>query len=93
MDKHRITGHYTKAKSDSRIDDIGINATGANMWALGYSYDLSKRTSLGVTWARINNKQNASYNLYNSASLGLGQGGLLPGEDPRMFGTTLRHAF
>ncbi len=93
MSKHQITGHYTKAKSDSRIDDIGINATGANMWALGYSYDLSKRTSLGVTYARINNKQNASYNLYNSASLGVGQGGLLPGEDPRMFGTTIRHAF
>jgi predicted porin len=93
MGKHQITGHYTKAKSDSRIDDIGINATGANMWALGYSYDLSKRTSLGVTYARINNKQNASYNLFTSAGLGLGQGGLLPGEDPRMFGTTIRHAF
>jgi predicted porin len=93
LSKHQITGHYTKAKSDSRIDDIGINATGANMWALGYSYDLSKRTSLGITYARIKNQQNASYNLYNSASLGLGQGGLLPGEDPRMFGTTLRHAF
>jgi predicted porin len=93
MSKHQITGHYTKAKSDSRIDDIGINATGANMWALGYSYDLSRRTSLGITYARIKNRQNASYNLYNSASLGLGQGGLLPGEDPRMFGTTIRHAF
>jgi predicted porin len=93
MRKHQITGHYTKAKSDSKLDDIGINATGANMWALGYSYDLSRRTSLGVTWARINNKQNASYDLYNSASLGLGQGGVLPGEDPRMFGTTIRHAF
>jgi predicted porin len=93
MNKHQITGHYTKAKSDSRMDDIGLNSTGANMWALGYAYDLSKRTSLGITYARIDNKQNASYNLYNSASLGLGQGGLLPGEDPRMFGTTIRHAF
>ena len=70
-----------------------INATGANMWAIGYSYDLSKRTSLGVTYARINNQPNAAYNLYNSASLGLGQRGLLAGEDPRMFGTTIRHAF
>ncbi len=55
MGKHQITGHYTKAKSDSRIDDFGLNATGANMWALGYSYDLSKRTSVGVTYARIKN--------------------------------------
>ena len=33
------------------------------------------------------------YNFFTSASLGLGQGGILPGEDPRMFGTTIRHAF
>jgi predicted porin len=93
MGKHQITGHYTKAKSDSQLDNFGLSNTGANMWALGYSYDLSKRTSLGVTYARINNKENASYNLFTSAGLGLGQGGLLPGEDPRMFGTTIRHAF
>jgi len=93
MGKHQITGHYTKAKSDTRIDDFGLVSTGANMWALGYSYDLSKRTSLGVTYARINNKENGMYNFFTSAALGLGQGGILPGEDPRMFGTTIRHAF
>jgi predicted porin len=93
MGKHQITGHYTKAKSDTKLDDAGINATGANMWALGYAYDLSKRTSLGITYARINNKENAAYNLFTNTSLGVGQGGILPGEDPRIFGTTIRHAF
>jgi predicted porin len=93
MGKHSITGHYTKAKSDTQLDNFGLNNTGANMWALGYAYDLSKRTSLGVTYARINNQSNAMYNLFTSTSLGLGQGGVLPGEDPRMFGTTIRHAF
>jgi predicted porin len=94
MGKHQISGHYTKAKSDTKFDDVGINATGANMWALGYAYDLSKRTSIGITYARINNKQNAAYQLFTSSSLGLGTAaGLAPGEDPRMFGTTLRHAF
>jgi len=63
------------------------------MWALGYSYDLSKRTSVGITYARIKNEDNASYNFFTSGSLGLGQAGLLPGEDPRLFGTTFRHAF
>jgi predicted porin len=93
MGKHQITGHYTKAKSDTALDNIGINNTGANMWALGYSYDLSKRTSVGLTYARINNSSGAMYNLFTSAGLGLGQGGILPGEDPRMFGSTIRHAF
>jgi predicted porin len=94
MGKHQITGHYTKAKSDTRLDNtLGINSTGANMWAIGYSYDLSKRTSVGLTYARINNQSNAMYTFFTSASLGLGQGGILPGEDPRMFGSTIRHAF
>jgi predicted porin len=93
MGKHQITGHYTKANKDSKIDDIGIGNTGANMWALGYSYDLSKRTSMGVTYARISNKANASYSPFTAAGLGVGQGGVLPGEDPRIFGTTIRHAF
>jgi len=94
MGKHQITGHYTKAKSDTALDNaIGVNSTGANMWAIGYSYDLSKRTSVGLTYARINNQSNGMYNFFTSASLGLGQGGILPGEDPRMFGSTIRHAF
>jgi predicted porin len=94
MGKHQISGHYTKAKSDSQLDNFGINNTGANMWALGYAYDLSKRTSIGVTYARINNESRGNYNLFASTSLGLGgSAGILPGEDPRMFGTTIRHAF
>jgi len=93
MGKHQITGHYTKAKSDTQLDNIGINNTGANMWALGYSYDLSKRTSVGITYAIIKNSANAGYQLFTSQSLGLATGGTMAGEDPRIFGTTFRHAF
>jgi len=92
MSKHQITGHYTWAKNDQASLADGLN-TKARMLALGYSYDLSNRTSLALTYARIKNQSNAGYNLYNSASLGLGASGLMAGEDPRMFGTTLRHAF
>jgi len=89
MGKHQITGHYTRAKDDTVLP----GQTGAKMWAIGYSYDLSKRTSVGLTYAKINNDANATYNLFTSSSLGLGSGGVLAGEDPRIFGTTLRHAF
>jgi predicted porin len=92
MDRHQITGHYTWARSDQASLADGLN-TKANMWAIGYSYDLSRRTSIGVTYARINNQANAGYTFYNSASQGLGAAGVMAGEDPRMFGTTLRHAF
>ena len=95
MGKHQITGHYTWAKDDSASWLSGNNhSTGANMWAIGYSYDLSKRTSVGLTYARINNQSNAGYNFFTSAGLGLGgTTGVMAGEDLRMFGTTLRHAF
>jgi predicted porin len=96
MGKHQITGHYTWAKDDTAnvLNNFGgNNNTGAHMWAIGYSYDLSKRTSVGLTYAKITNQSNAGYNLFTSASLGLGTAGIMAGEDPRMFGTTLRHAF
>jgi predicted porin len=92
VDRHQITGHYTWARSDQASLADGLS-TKANMWAIGYSYDLSRRTSIGVTYARINNQANAGYTFYNSASQGLGAAGVMAGEDPRMFGTTLRHAF
>jgi len=95
MGKHQITGHYTWAKKDTGdvADAFGNADTKANMWAIGYSYDLSKRTSVGLTYARINNKANAGYTFFTQASLGLPSGGVMAGEDPRMFGTTFRHAF
>jgi predicted porin len=95
MGKHQITGHYTWAKKDTAdvINGFGSD-TAAHMWAIGYSYDLSKRTSVGLTYARITNHSNAGYNFFTNAGLGVGgTTGIMAGEDPRIFGTTLRHAF
>ena len=63
------------------------------MVSLAYVYDLSKRTSLALTYARINNSSNAGYQFFTQQSLGLPTNGIMAGEDPRMFGTTFRHAF
>lgn len=91
--KHTIVGHYTWAKDDSASWLNGNNSTGANMWAIGYNYDISKRTAVGLTYARINNQANAGYQFFTSQSLGLPTGGTMAGEDPRLFGATIRHAF
>src|SRR6202008_4534453 len=91
MGKHQITGHYTWAKKDTgdAANDLGFGSgTKANMWAIGYSYDLSKRTSIGVTYARINNHSNAGYQFFTNSGLGLGgTTGLMGGGQPRPFGT------
>lgn len=88
---HGVYGHYTVARDDRVLP----GETGAKMFALSYAYDLSKRTSLALTYAKINNEAAANYSLFTSTALGLGAGGqaTLAGEDPRMWGVTMRHAF
>jgi len=100
---HNFVGHYTRANGMSNAAGTVLNSS-ARMFAMAYVYDLSKRTSVGLTYAKINNDINASYNFFTSASLGsadvggtaaqttLGQG-LQGGESPRMLQGTVRHAF
>ena len=88
---HWVGGHYTKANNDkatSGIDD------GAKMWAIGYNYSLSKRTSVGVTYAQISNDAGATYTPFTAGgALGAPGHNALPGEDPRFWSMTIRHAF
>jgi predicted porin len=39
----------------------GISATGASEWNLGYEHRFSKRTNIGVGYAKIHNKTNAQF--------------------------------
>jgi predicted porin len=88
---HWIGGHFTKARDDkaTAVQD------GARMWALGYNYSLSKRTSLGVTYASIRNDEFATYTPFTSnGALGGGTSHTAQaGEDPRFWSMTIRHAF
>ena len=90
--KHNVYGHYTRANDDKVV--AGDQA--ARMWAFAYVYDLSKRTSAGVTYAKIRNSAGASYNFFTNAVTGaFGSVGAAPaaGEDPRLIAFTVRHAF
>lgn len=82
--------HYTKARDDK----VTAAQDGAKMVALSYQYTLSKRTSVGLTYAKITNDAGAAYNFFTSTSLGNSAGSAIAaGEDPRLFAGTLRHAF
>ena len=67
---------------------------GAYMIGAAYAYDLSKRTSIGISYAMVKNDAGAVYNLYGGgggyASTGAAP---LPGEDPRVWSLAIRHAF
>ena len=82
--------HYTKNRDDkaTNVQD------GAKMVALSYQYTLSKRTSVGLTYAKITNDVGAAYNFFTSTSLGNSAGSAVTaGEDPRLVAATIRHAF
>jgi len=90
---HSIHFHYDQAGDDKAIADTAAGNQKAKMYALAYAYDLSKRTSVAFTYAQIKNNGDAAYTFFTSGSLGLGNSAPVVGEDPKMFGLTMRHAF
>jgi predicted porin len=56
----------------------------ADQWAIGYSYALSKRTSTYVAYAKIKNKNGASYTVGNNTETGSGD---------KAFNLGLKHTF
>ena len=95
---NNIYFHYTRANDDKANTAVN-GANGAQMVALAYVYELSKRTSVGVTYAKIRNNANGTYNFFtNGGGNSLGQFGSpgstsLAGEDPQLISAILRHAF
>ena len=106
MGPHNFQFHYTKANDDKIANLINAanptgttNPNGAKMWALAYVYDLSKRTSVGLTYAQISNNTTGTYDFFtNGGGNSLGQFGspgssTLAGEKEQLFSAVLRHAF
>ncbi len=78
---------YTRAR-----DVSGFANTGANLTSVGYEYSLSRRTSLGVSYARLTNKAAASYQLYTQTALG-GHVAATAGQDQSQLYFGVRHTF
>ena len=89
---HNFVGHYTRANGASGVAGT-INNSGARMVTFAYVYDLSARTSVGLSYAKINNDAAASYNFFTSGSLGSADATVAAGESPRLLQGTVRHAF
>jgi predicted porin len=87
---HNFNFHYTKADDD----DIIPGDNSAKMFAFAYVYDLSKRTSAGVTYAKLDNAVAAGYNFFtNTGGLGSTGSTMTAGEDGQLIAFTVRHAF
>lgn len=89
---NEIHVHFDRAGADKAAGLAGLD-TKANMFAVSYVYNLSKRTNVALGYAQINNGAAATYNFFTSTSLGSADAGLKAGEDPRLWSLTMRHAF
>jgi len=87
---HSVMGHYTVARDDKAT----TTQDGAKMFAISYAYDLSKRTSVALTYGKITNDVGAQYNFFTTqGALGSTGANVNAGEDPRFIAATMRHAF
>lgn len=77
-------GAHALMASYIRKDDRGVRNQDASQVAVGYRYSLSKRTELYAAYARIDNKNGASYTVGSAIEAG-------SGDRASSFG--MRHAF
>jgi len=86
--------HYTKANAMKGTSTSGTshNDSGATQISVGYDYSLSKRTSVGVNYSKINNQANAAYNFFTATSL-QDAPTVTAGKDISMFFVGVQHKF
>jgi predicted porin len=94
------TGPHSFGVLYSRAGDDKVQAENqkSRSWSLRYVYALSKRTSMGIGYLRLNNADSAAYavsgdntttaNAYSSSNAAL-----RAGEKARVIGANMRHAF
>lgn len=88
--KHVTGPHIFRASWLKAQDVSGLPNTGAQQFALGYGYTLSKSTELFGAWARLINDSAATYTPLTFLINGLG---LPTGADPNMFTVGIHHNF
>ena len=77
-------GPGTFLASYIRKDDRSALNADANQWALGYTHNLSKRTNLYTSFARITNDNGAAFTVGDATNAGSGN---------RAFNVGIRHKF
>ena len=82
---------YSQAQ-DAKVAGTTASNTGAKFTVIGYDYPFSKRTSLGVSYAKLDNATGASYTLFTGAALA-NLPAISAGQDISSFTVGLRHAF
>jgi len=65
---HTFVGEFGKVNTTSGQADN--SNSGAHQYTLGYEFNFSKRTSVGIWYTRLSNQSNSAYNLYAISTSG-----------------------
>ena len=95
---NQVAFTYARANNLSGSAVAGVTDTGANAYTLAFGHSMSKRTNVGVAYTKLDNKRNATYDLFGIAANGgtstsnamfLGAGG----SDVSQLSLNMNHAF
>lgn len=90
---HQVAFTYAHASNLGGGFMANNSDTGANAYTLGYSYSLSKRTNLGVSYTRLDNKSRATYDLFAIGANGGTSTSAYAGADVTQMSVNMNHAF
>jgi len=97
---NQVAFTYAKAGDTSTGAGAGLATgtnTGANAYTLAYGYSLSKRTNVGVSYTKLNNKAAGTYDLFGLAANGglsvAAAGGQGAGADVSQMAVNMNHSF
>jgi len=92
-----FTLDYTKVAADKVVTNAAgqTGGTGGKMWAASWMHELSKRTELGLSYAKLTNDSNNAYGPQDTASNGLGGANVAStaGESYTIWGANITHKF
>jgi predicted porin len=86
-----ILATYTRAQ-DVKAGGVTVANSGATLWSIGYDHAFSKRTSVGVSYAVMNNEAAAAYQLYTTSAL-QSLTAATAGQDQKQLYVGIRHTF
>ncbi len=88
---HTVAFTYAKA-NNSNVGGADVVNSNAKMTMLGYTYAMSKRTSVAASWWGINNDTAATYDGWHPSS-NVSAAAMPAGADPRKFTLQMNHTF
>jgi predicted porin len=88
-----VVGANTAGGLPLAVPGAHISDTGAKQFNIGYEHRFSKRTNIGVGYAKIDNKQNAQFTWTGAPPNQTGGGGTAAGANTPLFGSDVSTFF